>query len=668
MRTGRRLTWLIYAVCVLLVVDGLAWVTWQMLSLERREQAAQQNARQQEAVRLALWRMDGLLSPVIAAEAARPYFHYRSFYPAERAYTRMWEELRPGEVLVPSPLLAGPGEFIRLHFESAPDGWLTSPQAPDAEFRDRAESAVLSLPDVLTVERQLNELTAILRGAPAIADERDAVASPPPEGRDAGIDRRLDGAQQDLYAYAREQREKSEPELLQLEAAGPAAVGQEAVEADRSIGEFQARQRNALQSRDFADTAARVNKAASPEGEAVGDALAPAEVTLRTDMAADKAAETDGAAVQTGRFAPVWRTNPVTDAPELLFVRAVTVGGHESTQGFWIDWPALRAALLDSIRDLLPEAELVPLVRGGVRGASAIDSAAHAGQLLAGVPAVLVPGAMDAAGVSGLTPTRTVLLVAWVAVLAAVAAIAAVLRASLVLSERRGRFVSAVTHELRTPLTTFCLYSQMLADGMVKDEGRRGEYLGTLRRESERLATIVENVLAFARVGSRGAAVSPHSVGGLLDVAGESLAESASQCGMVYELDAEGVEGVRVACDGSSLERILSNLVDNACKYAGGAEDRRVTLRVRVAGNGVEFRVRDRGPGIPRRERRRVFSPFARARVNAADGSSGLGLGLALARGVARSLGGELRLGKPAGPGAEFVLWLPAVASSSSHA
>ena len=165
MRTARRLTWLIYAVCVLLVVDGLAWVTWQMLSLERREQAAQQDARQQEAVRLALWRMDGLMSPVIATEAARPYFHYRSFYPAERAYTRMWDELQPGEVLVPSPLLAGPGEYIRLHFESTPLGWLTSPEAPDPEFRDRAESSAMSLPDVLAVEQALNELTAILRGA-----------------------------------------------------------------------------------------------------------------------------------------------------------------------------------------------------------------------------------------------------------------------------------------------------------------------------------------------------------------------------------------------------------------------------------------------------------------------------------------------------------------------
>lgn len=654
MRTSRRLPWLIYAVCALLVVDGLAWVTWQMLSLERRESAARQDAREQEAVRLALWRMDGLLSPIIATESARPYFHYRSFYPAERAYTRMWEELKPGDVLVPSPLLSGPGEYIHLHFESTPDGWLTSPEAPDAEFRDRAESAAMSLPDVLAVEQELNELTAILRGSPA--RDTGAGAGAPredntraPATRDDAPGQSADPAfaesQQKLYDYAREERDTPAAELLRQERENT-PPGQGADE-ERSISELQARQRAAYSSRDFAGSASRAqeSKASAENAAAPGDTLAYTGAQ-------------DAGSVQTGRFVPVWRRNPISDAPELLFVRAVTVNGRESTQGFWIDWPALRGAMLASIKDLLPHAELAPLIRGESQAVS-LDSVRHAGRLLAGVPAVLVPGVSGSAGVQGLTPTRTVLLVAWVAVVAAVIAIAAVLRASLALSERRGRFVSAVTHELRTPLTTFCLYSQMLDDGMVRDETRRGEYLGTLRRESERLATIVENVLAFARIGARTAPASPHGVADLLDEVTPSLAEGAAQAGMSLEVDAEGVESLHLASDRGSLERILGNLVDNACKYARDAEDARIVLRVRRSGRGVEFRVRDFGPGVPKRERRRVFSPFTRARAHTGDGSSGLGLGLALARSVARSLGGELRLGRPAGPGAEFVLWLP---------
>ena len=74
------------------------------------------------------------------------------------------------------------------------------------------------------------------------------------------------------------------------------------------------------------------------------------------------------------------------------------------------------------------------------------------------------------------------------------------LRASIAFGERRSRFASAVTHELRTPLTTFRMYSEMLADDMVPDEGQRRVYLATLKEESGRLATLVENVLTYARL------------------------------------------------------------------------------------------------------------------------------------------------------------------------
>ncbi len=665
MRTGRRLPWLIFAVCALLVIDGMGWVTWQMLRLERREHEAQQNAERQEAVRLALRRMDGLLSPIIAAEAARPYFQYRSFYPAERAYTRMWEAVEPGEVLVPSPLLAGPGEVIRLHFESTPTGWLTSPQVPPPELRDRIESGSLSLPDMLTVERSLVELTAILRGTPTVpggmGTDDAAVVMDGEAGETEGVfaDQLLSQAQQELQDYAQEERAK--PEALGFEKLGEdvQAAGEGADE--RSLAEFQARQLSAMNARKAGGRDARPTGGEAGRGDGLSMEVSGGQDARSTAGAADGVGGV--ARVETGRFAPVWRTNPVTGEPELLFVRAVTVNGQESTQGFWTDWPRLRAALLASVADLLPEAELVPLEKGrlGQQVASAA-STRDAGQLLAGIPAVLVPGPTESAALTGLTPTRTVLLVAWCAVLSAVVAIGLVLRASLVLSERRGRFVSAVTHELRTPLTTFCLYSQMLADGMVQEEPKRQEYLGTLKRESERLAMIVENVLAYARVGGRQAGVPAQGVEGLLEALLPSLQDNAQQAGMQLEVDAEGVGEIAIAADRSSLERILGNLVDNACKYAHEAEDRRILLRVRAAGSGVEFRVRDFGPGISSRERRRVFSPFARARVNAADGSSGLGLGLALARSVARSLGGELRLSKSGGGGglgAEFVLWLP---------
>lgn len=682
MNPHRRLTWLIFAVCALLLIDGLGWVTWQVLRLERSERLARQDAQLQEAVRLALWRMDGMLSPIIAAESGRPYFQYRAFYPAARAYDQMWEPAEPGEVLVPSPLLSGAGEYIRLHFESTPEGWLSSPQAPDASLRDRLTAQSLPLADILAVERRLVQLNSILRGTRFGDDSTDGeVGRVSSKLGDALLP--LNQAEQELRRYARQQSALAASgggEEGQSES-GPMA--QTASEEDRSAAEFAARQqtiakaqlRNELpesstRDRNAADRddAAQILAAGVPADTPTAADDAAAEGAGEADQLADALRETGSSDVVQGRFSPVWRTNPTTGQAELLFVRVVTVGGRELLQGFWIDWPALRADLLDSVRDLLPEADLEPvadLASARLTG-SRPAGLTSAGRLLASVPAVLAPGATMHPDLTGLTPARLVLVVAWLAVAAAVVAIGLVLRASLALSERRGRFASAVTHELRTPLTTFCMYSQMLADGMVTDENRRAAYLSTLKRESERLATIVENVLVYTRTGNRGAGPAPQQVQRLLEVVVPLLEQRAEPTGMRVEVDADVPTGLAVAADAASLDRVLGNLLDNACKYAGDTADRRVTLRVRQVGRGVEFRVRDFGPGINPRERRRVFKPFARAHAHSDDGSSGLGLGLALARSVARSLGGDLRLAVPGGPGAEFVLWLPAVGADGA--
>ena len=109
MKSRRWVTWLIFTVCALAVLEGLGWVTWKALRLERAEREARAQADFQELIRLALWRMDSEVTPILAREAARPYFHYQPFYAAGRAYTRMLQEIQPDEVRVPSPLLDATG-------------------------------------------------------------------------------------------------------------------------------------------------------------------------------------------------------------------------------------------------------------------------------------------------------------------------------------------------------------------------------------------------------------------------------------------------------------------------------------------------------------------------------------------------------------------------------
>jgi signal transduction histidine kinase len=184
-----------------------------------------------------------------------------------------------------------------------------------------------------------------------------------------------------------------------------------------------------------------------------------------------------GREVEQGPLKPLWRTNPRTGTPELMIERTIRAQDGVRTQGFWIDWPALKSRLQTVSGDLLPTADLLPL-------AGPDAESAPSALRLASVPVLLSPGPIPTAPAEWLTATHATLGVTWLAVLAAVIAIAFVLRASMELGDRRGRFVSAVTHELRTPLTTFCLYTEMLADGMVPDDATRSDYLGTLKGES----------------------------------------------------------------------------------------------------------------------------------------------------------------------------------------
>jgi len=255
--------------------------------------------------------------------------------------------------------------------------------------------------------------------------------------------------------------------------------------------------------------------------------------------------------------------------------------------------------------------------------------------------------------------------VAWIAVLASIAAVGFVVRTLADVGERRGRFVSAVTHELRTPLTTFRLYSHMLADGTVQDEATRRELIETLRIESDRLQRVVENVLSYARLGDMAGGPKMQRVDarelitGILPV----LERRAREQEMQLESSLDGIDGAHVLADFQSLERVLVNLVDNACRYAGGAPDttdRRIHILTERHSRSISISVADHGPGVTPADGTRIFKPFARAHERD-SAQSGLGLGLAIARELTRQHGGELRLESRESFGAVFTITLPLV-------
>lgn len=362
----------------------------------------------------------------------------------------------------------------------------------------------------------------------------------------------------------------------------------------------------------------------------------------------------------------------------LFLTRQVPLDSGRVVQGMWLDWPMLRSNLLALSQDLLPGATLelcAPM--------SSSAAAGDGGLMLASIPARLVLPDQPATHISMIsllsgatwTPTRIAIIGGWIAVLGGIFAIGWVLRQSVQLGERRGRFVSAVTHELRTPLTTFALYSQMLADGMVQDPEAQREYHQTLRKESDRLSRIVESVLDYARLGKQrsdanGNTIRP-SIGAadLLAALEPHLRSRASVNGLDLILDTPDLANVTLRAERDSIERILENLVENAGKYAAAeGRDNRLHLTATVDGRWLNLDLADHGPGIPANEAKRIFAPFERGKAQQDGSKPGLGLGLAFARGLARDLGGDLiLLGSQREFGAIFRLRIPAEIQQQSE-
>ena len=218
-------------------------------------------------------------------------------------------------------------------------------------------------------------------------------------------------------------------------------------------------------------------------------------------------------------------------------------------------------------------------------------------------------------------------------------------------------FVANVSHELKTPLTTIRLYAELLAQGRVREPAKQADYLATIGRETQRLARLVGNVLDFSRL-EEGKKKYDHTafdlaveLRRLADTHGPRLANA----GLALHVELPATQDV--ATDRDALEQIVLNLFDNACKYA--ADGGSVTLRLEVDQTRVYVIVADRGPGVEADQRERVFDKFHRVDERLTAEKGGAGLGLSIARQLARGLAGDLCCRPRVGGGAEFVLTLP---------
>jgi signal transduction histidine kinase len=353
--------------------------------------------------------------------------------------------------------------------------------------------------------------------------------------------------------------------------------------------------------------------------------------------------------IEVGAFRPSWIGGQLFLLRKLVWDGLASRDG-KTIQGVWMETNNLKLLLLREIQDLLPSATLL-----------ASNQTAPDGMVLASFPWRLEPGERVLPAPLP-RPIAISLATGWAAAVLAIFAAAVLVRGILRLSERRASFVSAVTHELRTPLTTFRLYSDMLETGAVREE-KRGEYLRVLSNEADRLSHLVENVLAFSRIerGSARTAMRQTSVRELLEPFHERFAARLASAGLTLEWDLSNASPAPLLkADTAAVEHVLFNLIDNAAKYAAGGNPPVVNIDIVDRPGEVAIRVRDHGPGIPSKERRKIFRAFHKSAREAAETKPGVGLGLALSRRLARSLGGDLVCEEPRDDkGACFTLTLP---------
>jgi signal transduction histidine kinase len=227
------------------------------------------------------------------------------------------------------------------------------------------------------------------------------------------------------------------------------------------------------------------------------------------------------------------------------------------------------------------------------------------------------------------------------------------------LAGRKSDFVAAVTHELRTPLTGIKMYADMLKAGWVKDDSTRDEYVGFMAAETDRLARLVNRVLDFARTDRGRAEVAPVDLSEPVREVVRDFGPHVREKGFVLSVRHETER--RAAANADAVKQILLNLLENAVKYAAGAGEKSIDVVVADAADRVALSVIDRGPGVPEAERDRIFTDFYRPGEEMTREAPGAGLGLALVRRLAESMGGAAEVRETPGGGATFRVTLPAV-------
>jgi signal transduction histidine kinase len=237
----------------------------------------------------------------------------------------------------------------------------------------------------------------------------------------------------------------------------------------------------------------------------------------------------------------------------------------------------------------------------------------------------------------------------------------------MALARLKSDFVSNVSHELRTPLALIRLYAETLELGRITTAEKKQEYYRIIRKESERLTALINNILDFSRIeaGRKEYEFRETDIAELVHNTLDSYRYQIEQQGFAFE---ESIDSSlpKVYVDREAIARALVNLVNNALKYS--AEDKFLGVKLYRADGALKLEVVDRGIGITRREQTKIFEKFYRTGDPLVHNTKGSGLGLSLVRHITHAHGGEIAVESTPGKGSKFILSLPLAAAAQQMA
>ena len=228
----------------------------------------------------------------------------------------------------------------------------------------------------------------------------------------------------------------------------------------------------------------------------------------------------------------------------------------------------------------------------------------------------------------------------------------------MALAHLKADFVSNVSHELRTPLALIRLYAETLELGRITTEEKKDEYYCIIRKESERLTALINNILDFSRIeaGRKEYDFRETDMAELVRNTLDSYRHQIEQQGFAFEQSIDS-SIPRMRVDREAIARALLNLVNNALKYS--ANEKFLGVKLYRANDLLKLEVVDRGIGITRREQSKIFEKFYRTCDPLVHDTKGSGLGLSLVRHITRAHGGEVQVESTPGKGSKFTLSLP---------